>query len=62
MAELQLDSFSVVNPVLCPEKQYLFDKRPYPTKSKGSGVRIKMADDCGQLMQWGKENGELTQE
>lgn len=39
-----------INPVLCPGGRIVLvtlTVRPYLTKFKGSGVRIKMADDCG---------------
>lgn len=54
-----------VNPVLCPGDQVVsvsLTMRPYPTKCKDSGVRIKMADDCGELMWWGRGNGAVRRE
>lgn len=66
MRELQLGSFSV-DCLSCalsrrPNCLSLFDNETLPIKFKGSGVRIKMADDCGKLVQWGRESGEMTQE
>lgn len=52
-----------VNPVLSPGGQIVsvaLTMRSYPTKFKGSGVGIKIANDCGELMQWGRENGKVT--